>query len=66
MKIILNGQSHDTGSARTILDLLAAIGLAGRPVVVEINKRALLPREHGSTALSEGDVVEVVQITAGG
>jgi sulfur carrier protein len=65
MTITLNGKKHDTAAA-TIRDLLQSIDLADRPVVVEHNQRALLPREHAQTAVSEGDMVEVVQITAGG
>ena len=65
MKITLNGKKQDT-TATTISDLLKSIGLGDRPVVVEHNQRALLPREHAQTTLSEGDMIEVVQITAGG
>ena len=65
MTITLNGKKQDT-TATTIGDLLKSIGLGERPVVVEHNQRALLPREHAQTMLGEGDVVEVVQITAGG
>ena len=65
MTITLNGKKQDT-MATTIGDLLKSIGLGERPVVVEHNQRALLPREHAQTTLGEGDVVEVVQITAGG
>lgn len=66
MTITLNGQPQALPGPSTILDLLAAVGLGGRPVVVEHNQRALLPREHGTTELQDGDVIEVVQITAGG
>jgi len=48
---------------RTMLD---ALGLGGKPVVVEQNQAALLPRELDSACVSDGDVIEVVQITAGG
>jgi len=65
MTITLNGKKHDT-TAATIRDLLHSIGLGDRPVVVEHNQRALLPREHAQTSLGDGDVIEVVQITAGG
>ena len=65
MKITLNGQKQDTSSS-TIGELLTSIGFGDRPVVVEHNQRALLPREHAQTSLGEGDVIEVVQITAGG
>jgi sulfur carrier protein ThiS len=33
---------------------------------VEHNLQALLPRELASTSLTEGDRIEIVQITAGG
>ena len=66
MKITLNGQAHELSSPATIRDLLTSIGLGDRPVVVETNKRALLPRQHTTTPVAEGDVIEVVQITAGG
>lgn len=65
MILTLNGKKQDT-SAATISELLKSIGLGDRPVVVEHNQRALLPREHAQTLLDEGDVIEVVQITAGG
>ena len=65
MTITLNGKKQDT-SATTVGELMKSIGLGDRPVVVEHNQRALLPREHAQTTLGEGDVIEVVQITAGG
>ncbi len=66
MTITLNGQPHTVPAPATVLDLLAGIGFKDRPVVVEKNRQALLPREHASVTLSDGDVIEVVQITAGG
>ena len=36
------------------------------PVVVEHNEIALLPREREITTVNDGDVIEIVQITAGG
>jgi len=66
MTLTVNGQSRAFDSVHTITDLLALLGLTGKPVVVEHNKQALLPREIDSTPLNEGDVIEIVQITAGG
>lgn len=66
MTITLNGQPHTVAAPATILDLLARLGFSGRPVVVEHNRKALLPREHATSAVNDGDVIEVVQITAGG
>jgi sulfur carrier protein len=35
-------------------------------VVVEHNQVALLPREIQTATINDGDVIEIVQITAGG
>ena len=66
MTITLNGQKRDAAGATTIGELLAQIGLGGKPVVVEHNQRALFPREIPSASIGEGDVIEIVQVTAGG
>lgn len=66
MTVILNGKPHPAAGLATVSDLLASIGFADRPVVVELNREALLPREHATRHLKDGDILEVVQITAGG
>ena len=66
MKITLNGKKRELDGPQTVKSLLESIGLGGKPVVVEQNQIALLPREIEGARVSEGDVIEVVQITAGG
>ena len=68
MTLTVNGQSRafQPGQIHTIADLLALLGLEGKPVVVEHNQTALLPREIDHTPVADGDVIEIVQITAGG
>ena len=66
MTLTVNGQTRSFADTATIADLLETLGLAGKPVVVEQNQRALLPREIAETTVAEGDVIEIVQITAGG
>jgi len=66
MTITLNGQKRQFDPPQTITSLLEALELKGRPVVVEHNAIALLPRETESTPVQDGDVIEIVQITAGG
>lgn len=65
MTIRLNGHAEET-IAPTILALLAELGLADKPVVVEHNETALLKTEHATTNLAEGDKVEVITLAAGG
>ena len=66
MKITLNGEKRELAEPQTVRSLLEAIGLGGKPVVVEQTQVALLPREIDGATVSEGDVIEIVQITAGG
>ena len=66
MQITLNGEKRTFDSSLTVRALLDDLGLGGKPVVVEQNQAALLPRELDTASVSEGDVIEVVQITAGG
>ena len=46
--------------------MLEQTGLGGKPVVVEQNQRALFPREIPAAPVSDGDVIEIVRVTAGG
>lgn len=66
MTITLNGQKHEISAAQPLTALLETLGLIGKPLVVEHNQIALLPKEIGSTQVNDGDVIEIVQITAGG
>lgn len=66
MTITLNGEKRELTEVQSVRTLLNSVGLEGKPVVVEQNRMALLPREIESAIVNDGDVIEVVQITAGG
>jgi sulfur carrier protein len=66
MTVTLNGSKREFPGPMPMSALLEALGLAGKPVVVEQNQVALLPRELAEALVKDGDVLEVVQITAGG
>lgn len=66
MIVTLNGSKREFPESMPMATLLEVLGLAGKPVVVEQNQVALLPRELGEAMVKDGDVLEVVQITAGG
>lgn len=66
MQIQLNGEPYELLAGQTVADLLARLELTGRRLAVELN-RDIVPRSaHASTALSEGDQVEVVHAIGGG
>ena len=66
MTVTLNGSKREFPASMPMPALLEVLGLAGKPVVVEQNQVALLPRELEAAVVKDGDVLEVVQITAGG
>jgi len=62
----VNGREHELAEGSTVRDLLDALGLAGKPVAVEVN-RELAPRAtHRERRLAPGDRVEVVTLVGGG
>jgi sulfur carrier protein len=67
MTITLNGQSRTLASDHVTVDgLLAEVGLAGKPVVVEVDREAVFPADYGTTCIHEGASIEIVTIAAGG
>lgn len=63
--ITLNGNAYETQSI-TISELLAALGFASKPVVVEYNQRALFPREFSEHLIENHAKIEIVVLAAGG
>ncbi len=65
--ITLNGSPHALEDGAVSLErLLESIGLAGKPVVVELNEQAVFPRDYSGTLVEEGARVEIVTLAAGG
>ena len=65
MRIQVNGELREVEAA-TILGLVEELGLDVRKVAVERNLE-IVPRSlHATTALAEGDRVELVQFVGGG
>ncbi|EKN45387.1 MULTISPECIES: sulfur carrier protein ThiS [Pseudomonas syringae group] len=66
MHIQLNGESFELPDGATVEALLTRLELAGRRVAVELNLDIVPRSQHETTALSEGDQVEVVHAIGGG
>ena len=64
--IVLNGSPHPLAGPLTLAALLENLGLAGKPVVVELNESVVFPRDYPLTALPDGTRLEVVTLAAGG
>jgi len=66
MKITLNGKSHELAGPMTVGELLKELGFEGKPVVVELNKEPVFPRDHDKTRVEADATVEIVALAAGG
>jgi len=66
MTISLNGRPHELAEECSVAALLESLGLTGRPLVVELDQAALLPREYGQAEVRAGARVEIITIAAGG
>ncbi len=65
MKLQLNGSAREV-KATQAEELVAELGLPLSAALVEHNGRALLRSEWPSTALAEGDRLEIIRMVAGG
>ena len=66
MKIYLNGNPHELENSVSVDTLLEKVGLAGKPVVVELNETAVFPRDYSEAMVEAGARVEIVTLAAGG
>lgn len=64
--IILNGKEHVIDGIHTLAALLDSLGMTNKPVIIELDGEAILPREFGQTPLNPGSRVEIISIVAGG
>jgi sulfur carrier protein len=64
--VIANGDPVELAEGATIDDLLVALGLGGKWVVVERNREPVARADLPTTTLAEGDRIELVRAVAGG
>ncbi|MCC6551903.1 MAG: sulfur carrier protein ThiS [Polyangiaceae bacterium] len=66
MKLTVNGEPREVPAATTVRGLVELLGLTEGPVAVERNGEVVPRAEHASTALGDGDAVEIVHFVGGG
>lgn len=65
--LTVNGDPRSAAAGSSLSDLLAALKLDPRMVVVEHNRTILRNRDaYGSLVLADGDVLEIVHFVGGG
>jgi len=66
MHVQLNGEAFELPDGTTVAELIDRLDLAGRRVAGELNLDIVPRSQHATTALCEGDQVEVVHAIGGG
>ncbi|MBA3302493.1 MAG: sulfur carrier protein ThiS [Actinomycetota bacterium] len=66
MQVISNGEPVELRDGATVTELLTTLGLGGKWVIVERNGEPVERRHLDSTALADGDRLELVRAVAGG
>lgn len=66
LQLTVNGEPRRLRAGSTVADLVQDLGLAAAQVAVERNKAIVRRAEHATTALADGDRIEVVTLFGGG
>ena len=66
LSVTVNGEPRAFAAGASALDAVTALGLAGRPLAVEINERIVPRRDLAAWTLAEGDRIEIVTLVGGG
>jgi sulfur carrier protein len=66
MQILVNDQFVETPDACTVAVLLEQLGLAGKPVAVEVNLQLVPRQRHADHVLKSDDRLEIVTLVGGG
>ena len=66
MNVTVNGKPHDLDDDTTVAGLLTQLEFEGGRIAVELNRCIVPAARHASTALSEGDRVEIIEAVGGG
>lgn len=64
--VTVNGEPRAFAVGSSALDAVAALGLAGRPLAMEINERIVPRRDLAERWLAAGDRIEIVTLVGGG
>jgi sulfur carrier protein len=66
MKLTLNGEARELETCSNVCDLLSALRLEEKLVLVEVNGLAIQRANFHSAELADGDTVEIVRMVGGG
>lgn len=66
MRLRVNGENQEFEAGMTVTGLLESLGLTAAAVLVEVNHEVLDRGGWDRHELADGDIVEILQVVAGG
>ncbi len=66
MNLVINGESREVPEGLTVAALLARLHIKATRVAVEVNAEVVVKSLHETTALRDGDRLEIVTFVGGG
>ena len=66
MTVVVNGEETQVSNGAMVVEVITALGLKPERVAVEVNHKIVRRADWSSTALGEGDRVEIVHFVGGG
>ena len=66
IQIVVNGQLRAAPPGRSVIELLAWLGIDGDRVAVELNRSIVRREDWDKTEVGEGAALEIVQFVGGG
>lgn len=66
LRLTVNDEPRAIAAGSTVADLVRELGLPPQQVAVERNKQIVRRADHATTALADGDRLEVVTFFGGG
>ena len=66
MKMVINGEDRNFLPGLTVHNLLLEMGIVPESIIVEHNGQFVQRSEFATTAISDGDTLELIQFVGGG
>ncbi len=66
MQIVVNDEQRDVPDRATVAQLIDILGLGGKFLAIECNRRLVPHADHAETVLEPGDRLEIVTLVGGG
>jgi len=66
MLLIINGKKHENLTCRTLTELIRELDIRAPRFAIALNCQVIPKSQHETTAVKDGDTIEIVQAVGGG